>query len=49
MTLAATAKKLGVSFVAYVHNRIARAHQIPPLADLISARLGTPLTLPPRY
>ncbi len=35
MTLAATAKKLGVSFYAYVHDRIAGTHRIPPLADLV--------------
>jgi hypothetical protein len=38
MTLAATAQKLGVSFLAYVRDRIARAHQIPGLDELISAR-----------
>ena len=35
MTLAATAKKLGVSFYAYVHDRIAGTHHIPPLAELV--------------
>lgn len=35
MTLAATAKKLGVSFYAYVQDRIAGTHHIPPLADLV--------------
>lgn len=34
-TLAATAKKLGVSFYAYVQDRIAGTHRIPPLADLV--------------
>ena len=34
-TLAATAKKLGVSFYAYVQDRIAGSHLIPPLADLV--------------
>lgn len=35
MTLAATTKKLGVSFYAYVQDRIAGTHHIPPLADLV--------------
>lgn len=35
MTLAATAKKLGVSFYAYVHDRIAGTHRIQPLAELV--------------
>jgi len=34
-TLTATAKKLGVSFYAYVQDRIAGSHLIPPLADLV--------------
>ena len=38
MTLAATAKKLGVSFYTYVHDRISGEHTVPPLADLILAR-----------
>jgi hypothetical protein len=38
MTLAATAKKLGVSFYSYVHDRILGEQTIPPLADLIAAR-----------
>jgi hypothetical protein len=37
-TLAATAKKLNVSFYRYLHDRIATLHQIPPLADLVSKR-----------
>jgi hypothetical protein len=41
MTLAATAQKLGVSFFAYVHDRICQADQIPALGDLISARAAT--------
>ena len=36
MTLAATAKKLGVSFYQYIHDRIGKTHQIPPLADLVT-------------
>ena len=38
MTLAATARKLGVGFGTYLRDRFTRAGQIPPLADLISAR-----------
>jgi hypothetical protein len=32
--LAVTAKKLGVSFFRYPHDRISAENQIPPLADL---------------
>jgi hypothetical protein len=35
MTLAATVKKLDVSFYAYVQDRIAGTHHIPPLAELV--------------
>jgi len=35
MTLAATAQKSGVSFYAYMHDRITGAHRIPPLAELV--------------
>jgi hypothetical protein len=38
MTLAATTRKLGLDFGAYLRDRFTRAAQIPPLADLISAR-----------
>jgi hypothetical protein len=38
MTLAATTRKLGVDFGAYLRDRFIKAGQIPPLADLISAR-----------
>jgi hypothetical protein len=38
MTLAATTRKLGVAFGAYLQDRFTRAGQIPPLADLIAAR-----------
>ena len=38
MTLAATAKKLGVSFYTYVYDRVAGIHQVPRLADLIAKR-----------
>lgn len=35
MTLAATAKKLGVSFYHYIHDRLSGANQMPGLASLI--------------
>jgi len=35
MSLAATTKKLGVSFYHYIHDRISGTNQLPPLADLI--------------
>jgi hypothetical protein len=38
MTLAATTRKLGLDFAAYLIDRFTRAGQIPPLADLITAR-----------
>ena len=38
MTLAATTRKLGLAFGAYLCDRFTRANQVPPLADLISAR-----------
>jgi regulator of replication initiation timing len=38
MTLAATAKKLGVSFYHYVHDRISKTYHMPYLADLIAER-----------
>lgn len=38
MTLAATAQKLGVSFYAYIHDRITGAQEIPPLAELVTKR-----------
>jgi regulator of replication initiation timing len=38
MTLTATAKKLGVSIYDYLHDRVSGAYQMPPLADLITAR-----------
>ena len=37
-TLAATTKKLGVSFYRYLHDRISAGNQIPPLADLVEKR-----------
>ena len=38
MTLVATCKKLGVSFYAYVLDRISGANELPRLADLITER-----------
>lgn len=38
MTLAATTRKLGLDFGAYLRDRFTKADQIPPLADLIAAR-----------
>jgi cell division protein FtsB len=38
MTLAATTRKLGLDFAAYLTDRFTHAGQIPALADLISAR-----------
>jgi hypothetical protein len=38
MTLAATAKKLGVSFYHYIHDRVSGANQMPGLASLIEAQ-----------
>jgi hypothetical protein len=38
MTLAATTRKLGLDFAAYLTDRFTRAGRIPPLADLITAR-----------
>ena len=38
MTLAATTRKLGLDFAAYLRDRFTRAGRIPPLADLIAAR-----------
>lgn len=35
MTLAATAKKLGVSFFAYIYDRVSEAYLLPSLAELI--------------
>ena len=35
-TLAATSKKLGVSFYQYIHDRISGANQIPSMADLVT-------------
>lgn len=37
-TLADTARKLGISFYAYIQDRISVANQIPPLATLVTQR-----------
>jgi hypothetical protein len=41
MTLAATTQKLGVSFFAYLQDRLHQVGRIPPLADLIRERAAT--------
>ena len=41
MTIVETAKKLGVSFYAYIHDRISGAMRMPALADLITERAKT--------
>jgi hypothetical protein len=38
MTLAATARQLGVSFYAYIFDRVAGAYALPSLADIIQQR-----------
>jgi len=38
MTLAETAKKLGVSFYAYVYDRVSGSAKLPDLAELIRQR-----------
>ena len=38
MTLAATCKKLSISFFEYIRDRITKAKSIPPLAELIQIR-----------
>lgn len=38
MTLVATAKKLGISFYAYVYDRVAGVNALPRLADIIKQR-----------
>ena len=38
MTLAATTRKLGVSFYQYIHDRISGANQIPRLADMVEKK-----------
>jgi len=38
MTLADTARKLGISFYAYIRDRVSRTNQIPPMATLVTYR-----------
>jgi hypothetical protein len=38
MTLAATTRKLGIDFAAYLRDRFTRSGQIPPLDEIITAR-----------
>ena len=38
MTLAATAKKLGVNFFAYVFDRVSQSYHLPSLAQMIHER-----------
>jgi hypothetical protein len=38
MSLAATTRKLGISFYQYIHDRISKTNQIPSLASLIEVR-----------
>ena len=38
MTLAATTRKLGLDFAAFLIDRFTRAGQIPPLAEVITVR-----------
>jgi len=38
MTLAVTARKLGVSFYAYIHDRISQANRMPSLASVITGQ-----------
>jgi Transposase IS66 family len=48
MTLAATARQLGVSFYAYIFDRIAGTYALPNLADLIRQRAPAFYPLPLR-
>lgn len=57
MTLADTARKLGISFYAYIRDRVSATNQIPPMSLLVTKRarelnLGWSwdcATLPPSY
>ena len=44
MTLAETAKKLGVNFFAYVFDRVSQSYRLPSLAHLITERVALPST-----
>jgi hypothetical protein len=41
MTLAATTQQLGISFLAYLQDRLHQIGRVPPLADLIHQRAAT--------
>jgi len=41
MTLAATCRKLGVNFYAYIHDRLSKNYALPSLASLITTRAAT--------
>lgn len=41
MTLVATAQKLGVNVIAYLHDRISGVLQLPALADVLTQRART--------
>ncbi len=41
MTLAATCRKLGVNFYAYIHDRLSQTYALPSLASLITERAAT--------
>ena len=47
MTLSETAKKLGVSFYAYIHDRVSGDRCLPSLASLILQRSLSELSQPP--
>ncbi|MEO8356718.1 MAG: hypothetical protein ABI621_12450, partial [Chloroflexota bacterium] len=40
MTLADTSRKLGISFYAYLRDRVSRMNQIPPMSILVTKRAG---------
>ena len=48
MTLAATTRKLGIDFGAYLRDRFTKAGQIPPLDDLITTRASQLALVPAR-
>lgn len=43
-TIAETAKKLGVSFYAYLYDRVSKSYALTSLADLINLQVAHPLT-----
>ncbi len=46
MTVAETAKKVGISFYQYVFDRVSQERSMPSLADIIQSR-GQPLLISP--